>query len=76
MPYISHARTAEELRQELLSDLTRRINSLIAQRAVFGRGAAGKARFDGKIAVLEEMQHYWLALELAPKLTKKGTTHV
>lgn len=74
MTYISHARSAEEMRQEVITDLNRRLASLTTQRAAFGRGAAGKARFDGKILVLEEMLHYWSELQITPKKTSTKAT--
>lgn len=71
MTYVSHARSAEELRQEVITDLNRRLDSLARQREAFARGAAGRARFDCKILVLEEMLLYWSALVVAPRTTKK-----
>lgn len=65
--YISHARTAEQLRQEVISDLNRRIDLLVRQREAFGRGVAGKARFNGRIDELEDMLRYWTAVQLTPK---------
>jgi hypothetical protein len=72
--YISHARTAEELRLEVLSDLNRRIELLRGQRTVglWGRGAAGKARVDGKITELEDMLVFWSELQLAAKLSPRA----
>ena len=70
MTYISHARTAEEMRREVITDLNRRIDSLAQQRIAFGRGAMGKARFDGKILVLEDMLRYWTELQLVGKKTQ------
>ena len=66
--YITHARTPEELRQELLSDLRRRIEILQGQGAlgIFGRGAAAKARVDGRINELESMLRFWTAIEIVP----------
>ena len=71
MTYVSHARSTEELRQEVLTDLNRRIDSLVSQCEVFGRGAAGKARFESKIIVLEEMLRYWTDLQILPKAARK-----
>ena len=66
--HITHARTVEELRQELLSDLRRRIEILQGQGTlgVFGRGAAAKARVDGRINELESMLRFWTAIEIVP----------
>jgi hypothetical protein len=66
MTYITHARTAEELRLEILSDLNRRIDALAKQREAFGRGAAGKARFDGRINELEDMLRFYSDLQIVP----------
>lgn len=70
MTYISHARSAEEMRLEVITDLNRRLDALARQREAFARGAAGRARFDGKILVLEEMLLYWTALQLVSKKTQ------
>ncbi len=68
MVYISHAETAEELRTEVINDLKRRIDSLTAQQNAFGRGAAGKARFDGKIVELSDMLRVWTELQIIGKV--------
>ena len=70
MTYVSHARTAEEMRQEVLSDIRRRISNLLNQREVFGRGAAGKARFDSRINELEDMERFWTDLQLIYSVKK------
>ena len=64
MTYVTHAKTAEELRQEVISNINRRIDALERQRNVFGRGAAGKARFDGRINELEDMLRYWTEVKI------------
>jgi len=64
--YVTHAKTAEELRLEVISDLNRRIDNLTKQREVFGRGAAGKARFDGRINELEDMLRFYSDLQIVP----------
>jgi hypothetical protein len=76
MTYTSHARTLTELRTEFVNDINRRIDNLTAQREVFGRGAAGKARFDARINELQTMLEFWVNIELvnAPKAQTKGTT--
>ena len=66
MIYVTHAKTPEELRAELLGDLRRRIEMLERSREAFGRGAAGKARFDGRINELEQMLRYWTELQIVP----------
>jgi hypothetical protein len=71
MTFVTHARNAEELRAELLSDLRRRIENLTRQREVFGRGATGKARFDSRINELEEMLRFWTEIAIIPS-TKKA----
>lgn len=74
--YVTHAKSAEELRLELLTDLNRRIDNLIRQREVFGRGATGKARFDGRINELEDMLRFWTDLTIVPPSTSRKRSDV
>ena len=72
MIYSTNARNIAELRTEFVNDIRRRIDNLTAQQKVFGRGAAGKARFDGRINELNDMLHFWTEIELTHD--KKGST--
>jgi hypothetical protein len=69
--YVTHARTAEELRAEILSDLKRRLDLLTVQRNVVARSAAEKSRIDRAISELEDMARFWTEVLINPKRTVK-----
>lgn len=62
--YVSHAHTLDELRTEVVSDLSRRINFLQGQSAVTARSVAEKSRLACAIRELEAMQSFWQELVL------------
>lgn len=72
LKYISHARTLEELRQELLSDLKRRLDNL--DRLIsFEATKVGKTKLESRKLELEDMVRFWQAVELKNERRKKPT---
>lgn len=63
--YISHARTLDELRAEVVADLDRRVDMLNAQAGYAKVSAADKARLACAIREFEGMRHYWSKIVLA-----------
>ena len=74
--YISHARTPEELKVEVCSDLNRRIAHLADYSLIIAKSAAEKARLATGIRELETMLDYWQALEIvkSPKRRNFNST--
>ena len=64
MSYVTHARTADELRLELCGDLRRRIAMLDAQRNAVKFSEAEKARIARALNELGDMLHYWSEIEI------------
>lgn len=62
--YVTHAHTLEELRQEFLSDINRRIDMLQGQSNVVGKSVAEKSRLGSAIRELEDLQRYWTQIQL------------
>ncbi len=71
MTYISHARTPEELKAEVVSDLGRRIDRLDSYRNVVAKSAAEKARLECAQRELEEAMYFWKQLEIVRPIRKK-----
>ena len=69
--YISHARTPEELRKEVLSDLRRRLISLDNYSDRVAKSATEKARLARAIEELLDMFTYWTNLKIERPLTKR-----
>jgi hypothetical protein len=69
--YISHARTPEELRVEVLSDLRRRLVSLDKYTDAVARSAAEKSRLARATEELLDMFTYWTNLKIERPLTKR-----
>lgn len=65
--YVTHARTAEELKAEVLSDLTRRLSFLDGQIKVTARGEAEKSRLRCAERELTAMLQFWTELEIVKK---------
>ena len=70
--FITHAQTAEELRVEVISDLTRRLDILQAEQSN-AKSAAEKARVGRAIYALEEMQRFWKTLTIAKRERGKAS---
>lgn len=69
--YISHARTPEELKLEILSNLRWRIAQLDGYANVVAKNASEKARIARATAELQDMLVYWQALKIVRPLTKR-----
>jgi hypothetical protein len=69
--YVSHARTPEELRSEVLSDLRRRLISLDKYFNTVARSGAEKARLSRAMEELVDMLNYWANLKIERPLTKR-----
>lgn len=62
--YVSHARTLEDLRDEFLSDLQRRLDSWDKHLKVMQPGASESARIAKARMELLDLQDYWRQIEL------------
>lgn len=69
MTYITHARTLEELRDEVLSDLRRRIERLELQ-VRHAKNSAENAKNGRAIDEFKEALHYWTEITLARSTAK------
>lgn len=71
MAYVTHARTPEQLRAEVISDLNRRIEFLQGQHNVTARSKAEKSRLACAMNELGNMLDFWTKLTIAgSKLAK------
>jgi hypothetical protein len=71
--FVTHAATLEELRQEVLSDLRRRIKFLDDQIMTTTRGATEKSRLACATRELEQMHAFWGELTIVKaKVRSKG----
>lgn len=70
--YISHARTPEELKAEVCSDLHRRIQNNEGYKRTVARSEAEKARIDRAINELEDMLNFWSNLTIERPIRKHG----
>lgn len=69
--FLSHARTPEELRDEVCADLRRRIYSIDLRGK--GKNSAEKARLAYATGALEEMLEVWVSLKIdRPRRKKAG----
>lgn len=64
MTYITHARTAEQLRAEVLSDLNRRLARLNLQYDN-SPSAIAKSRLTSAVNELNDMLYFWTELTIA-----------
>lgn len=71
MTYISHARTPEELKAEVCSDLKRRLSNLDDYDKFITRSEAEKARVARAKLELESMLHYWSNLEIVRPVRRR-----
>ena len=71
MTYISHARTSEELKAEVCSDLKRRLSNLDDYDKFITRSEAEKARVARAKNELESMLHYWSELEIVRPVRRR-----
>ena len=69
--FVTHARTLEELRAEVLSDLNRRIEFLMGQSRTIARSKAEQSRNSAAILALEDMLNFWKELTIVASKTKK-----
>jgi len=65
--FVTHAKTVEELRAEVLSDLHRRIDSLRARSNAYSKSEKEKAKYAHTINEMEEMHRFWRELEIIGK---------
>lgn len=70
MIYSTHARTPEELRDEVVSDIRRRI-AVLATLEQNARGATEKSRYARAAQTLEEMLEFWSNLEIHRPLRRR-----
>lgn len=73
--YITHARTAEELRQEVVSDLRRRLGFLDSQKNL-NLSRAELSRIHRAINELEDLLSFWdkVKIQARPKRSQKDQT--
>jgi len=64
MTYISHARTLLELKEEICSDIRRRLNFLDNQIKFTARSAREQSRLDCAKHELENMLMFWSEINL------------
>jgi hypothetical protein len=69
--YISHARTPEELKEEVCSDLRRRISSLDSWSKIVARSEAEKSRLARASTELVEMLEFWTNLTIQRPTRKR-----
>lgn len=69
--YVSHARTPEELKSEIVGDLHRRIAALDTYARVVAKGAAERSKIERAITELRDMLLYWESVRLARPKTKR-----
>jgi hypothetical protein len=70
--YITHARTPQELKAEVVSDLHRRIAFLEGQASTIARSATEKAKLGTAIAALRDMLVFWDALQIEKTVRKRS----
>jgi hypothetical protein len=73
MTYISHARTPEELKAEVCSDLTRRI-SFLENQVKFSTSASEKAKLGRAIAEFIQLRDFWTELQIVRPLRKRASS--
>lgn len=71
MEFVTHARTPEELRAEVCSDLYRRIASLDAYSKAVAKGAEERSRIARAITELKDMLEFWRAMRIERPKTKR-----
>jgi hypothetical protein len=72
MTYISHARTPEQLKAEICSDLNRRLAFLDGQVNTIARSASDKAKLNCAKIEIESLLRYWSEVEIIrPKQSRK-----
>lgn len=76
MKYISHARTPEELKDEVLSDLRRRLAMLDSYINNIARSAAEKARLACAEKELMAMLQFWNEVEIVRPKRKRERERV
>jgi hypothetical protein len=72
--YVSHAHTPEELQQELLSDLRRRMGAIDMEYRLTRKGATEKSRIARGLLELENMLLYWSNVEIVRPKRKADNT--
>jgi negative regulator of replication initiation len=71
MNYVSHARTPEELKAEVCSDLNRRLINLESYSNTVARNATEKARISRAMVEIQEILEYWKAVEIVRPIRKR-----
>lgn len=69
--YLSHAHTPEELKNEVVADIYRRIASLDAYAKNVAKGAAERARIARASEELASMLAYWQSLKIVRSKSKR-----
>lgn len=62
--YVTHARTPEELRAEICSDLQRRLAFIDGQIKIIARSATDKAKLAAVQNELASQLHYWTEIQI------------
>jgi hypothetical protein len=75
MTYVSHARTPEELKDEVLGDIRRRIELIDHYMQTVARSASEKARLARAQMELTAMLQYWERVEIRRPKRKRKDTH-
>lgn len=70
MTYVTHARTPEELRAEVESDIRRRGEALALQLK-YATSATEKAKISFAINVMADMANYWSDLKIIRPFRKR-----
>jgi len=69
--FVTHARTLEELREEFISDIRRRLRPLYSQLQYTPGKAANAARVARAISELEDMEKFWLDVKIKAAKPRK-----
>lgn len=72
--YISHAQTPEELKQEVCSDLRRRIATLDGYSTMVAKNASEKTRLARATEELKDLLAYWSSVKIERPKTKRELT--
>ena len=70
--FVSHARTPEELKEEICSDLRRRLEALDGYKKLVSRSKAEQARAAYAERELSDMLRYWMEVQLIRPEKKRG----
>jgi hypothetical protein len=72
MTFVTHARTPQELKAEVVSDLNRRIAFFDGQASTTARSAAERARLGYAITALKDMLNFWSNVQIEKTVRKRN----